>query len=436
MLLVYTHKISPRLKYVFKHICTRVLGVEVEFTTKIETFIAHDSLKMSYTKQQLGSEFFVKSQELLFEQGLSDVEINIQDWEKTKCFFYNGDKSAMPFDIFAASFYLLSRYEEYLPHVKDEYGRFLATESLGYKHGFLHQPVVDIWAYKFKEALQIQFPDFTFPIKKYKIRPVIDVPSAYNYKLKGVLRTLGGFIKDLCMFKFKRIYIRFMVLFGLKHDPYDTFKYLINKQKQTQSKFVFFFLIGAFSTYDKGINVNKKKFVSLIKHVADYCKVGLKTSYFSIDDIAILKKEKLQMENIINISLSASRQSFSKLNLPESYRNLIELEVKEDYTMGYINHIGFRAGSCTPFLFYDLDYEIQTPLKVYSYHLMDYALLKTKSFLDKKQILNHVINEVKQVNGEFVPVFHNYTFSSDSTWNGFKELFNLILDSDHIKHVD
>ncbi|MEP1487656.1 MAG: polysaccharide deacetylase family protein [Algibacter sp.] len=436
MLLVYTHKISPRLKYVFKHICTRVLGVEVKFTTKIETFIAHDSLKMSYTKQQLGSEFFVKSQELLFEQGLSDVEINIQDWEKTKCFFYNGDKSAMPFDIFAASFYLLSRYEEYLPHVKDEYGRFLATESLGYKHGFLHQPVVDIWAYKFKEALQIQFPDFTFPIKKYKIRPVIDVPSAYNYKLKGVLRTLGGFIKDLCMFKFKRIYIRFMVLFGLKHDPYDTFKYLINKQKQTQSKFVFFFLIGAFSTYDKGINVNKKKFVSLIKHVADYCKVGLKTSYFSIDDIAILKKEKLQMENIINISLSASRQSFSKLNLPESYRNLIELEVKEDYTMGYINHIGFRAGSCTPFLFYDLDYEIQTPLKVYSYHLMDYALLKTKSFLDKKQILNHVINEVKQVNGEFVPVFHNYTFSSDSTWNGFKELFNLILDSDHIKHVD
>lgn len=429
MLLVYTHKITPRLKYVFKHICTRVLGIEVQFTTQIEAFIAHDSLKMSYTKQQLGSEFFIKSHDILFEQGLSDIDINVQSWENTKGFFFNGDKSAIPFDIFASSFYLLSRYEEYLPHVKDEFGRFLATESLGYKYNFLHQPVVDIWAYKFKEALKTNFPDFQFPVKTYKTKPIIDVPSAYKYKTKGILRTLGGFTKDLFTLKFKEVYMRFMVVFGLIHDPYDTFKYIINKQKQTKSKFVFFFLIGAFSTYDKGINVNKKTFISLIKHVADYCKVGLKTSYFSIDNLSILKKEKLQMENIINLALCASRQSYSKLNLPESYRNLIELEVKEDYTMGYINHIGFRAGSCTPFLFYDLDYEIQTPLKIYSYHLMDYSLLKTKSLLDKKQILHQLINEIKAVNGEFIPVFHNYTFSNNMKWSGFKELFNIILDS-------
>lgn len=429
MLLVYTHKISPRLKYVFKHICTRILGVDVSFTTKIEEFIAHDSLKMSYTKQQLGKEFFVKSHDILFEQGLSDVDINIHDWENTKCFFFNGDKSAMPFDIFASSFYLLSRYEEYLPQVKDEYGRFLATESIAFKHGFLHQPVVDIWAYKFKKALQNQFPEFVFPNRTYSIKPVIDVPSAYNFKLKGIMRTIGGAIKDLFRLRFKNLYQRFLVVFGLKHDPFDTFKYIINKQKQTKYKFHFFFLIGGYSTYDKGINANKKKFISLIKQVADYCTVGLKISFFAIDNSAILKKEKKQMEAIINTSLTASRQSYSKLNLPESYRNLIELEINEDYTMGYVNHIGFRAGSCTPFLFYDLDYEIQTPLKINSYHLMDYALLKNRSLLDKKKVLNEVINEVKQVNGEFVPVFHNHTFSDANTWKGFKELFNIILDS-------
>ena len=97
--------------------------------------------------------------------------------------------------------------------------------------------------------------------------------------------------------------------------------------------------------------------------------------------------------------------------------------------MGYVNEIGFRAGSCTPFLFYDLDYEIQTPLKIYSYHLMDYALLKKKSLLDKKKALNEIINQIKQVNGEFIPVFHNYTFSDYKRWIGFKELFNVILDS-------
>src|SRR5690606_8707328 len=154
MLLVYTHKITPRLTYAFKHIVLRILNVPVSFTTKVEEFIAHDSMKISYTKHLLSSELFIRSHDLLFEQGLSDVDIHVQDWDTTKCFFATSDKSSLPFDIFAATFYLLSRYEEYLPQVKDGYGRFLASESLAYKENFLHQPVVDIWAYKFREVLK------------------------------------------------------------------------------------------------------------------------------------------------------------------------------------------------------------------------------------------------------------------------------------------
>ena len=72
-LLVYTPKITLRLKFVFKHICTRILNIPVSFTNVIEEFIAHDQLKMSYGSQPLGSEFFVRSNGLLLEQGLSDL---------------------------------------------------------------------------------------------------------------------------------------------------------------------------------------------------------------------------------------------------------------------------------------------------------------------------------------------------------------------------
>ncbi|MGJ5643512.1 polysaccharide deacetylase family protein [Formosa sp. S-31] len=429
MLLVYTHKITPRLRFTFNHICKRILRVPVSFTSVIEEFIAHDSLKMSYTKQPLGDEMFIRSHDLLFEQGLSDVDINVQNWEDTKCFFFSSDKSVLPYDIFAASFYLLSRYEEYLPHVKDEYGRYVATESLAYKYKFLDQPVVDIWAYKFKAVLEEFHPEFQFPEREYRIKPVIDVPSPYNFRLKGLMRTIGASIKDVLGLRLKRNYYRIMVLLGFQRDPYDNFKYIINKQKQSRFKFQLFFLIGDYSTYDKGVSVHRKDYVSLIKSMADYCKVGLKVSYFGIEDETILKKEKLRMEGIINTSLVASRNSYSKLNLPEFYRNLMELEVKEDYTMGYVNHIGFRAGTCTPFFFYDLDYEVQTPLKINSYHAIDYALLKHKSLLDKKETVQRMIAEIKKVNGEFIPVFHNYTFSGLGRWKHFKELFNLILDS-------
>ncbi|TYB79335.1 polysaccharide deacetylase family protein [Bizionia myxarmorum] len=429
MILIYTHNITPRIKYAFKHIFTRVLQIPVSFTTTVEDFISHHSLKISYTKQPLGNELFIKSNDLMFEQGLSDVEVQVHDWEETKCFFTTNEKSCIPYDLFAATFYMLSRYEEYLPHVKDEYGRFTAGESLAYAHGFLHQPVVDIWAYKFKKILEKQFPDFIFPTRTFSVKPIIDVPSAYSFKAKGMMRTVGGTLKDILGLKFHRIYTRYMVLLGLKHDPDDTFKYIINRQKHYKTKFQFFFLLGDYSTYDKGVNPQKKEFISLIKQVADYCNVGLKASFFALDNIALLRKEKKRMESIVNTSLVASRQSFSKLNLPMSYRNLVELEILEDYTMGYVNQLGFRAGTCTPFFFYDLDFEIQTPLKITGYHVLDYTLLKHNSLLDKKEALQRVINQVKDVNGEFVSVFHNYTFSDIERWNGFKELFNMILDA-------
>ena len=224
---------------------------------------------------------------------------------------------------------------------------------------------------------------------------------------------------------------RYLTIFGFRRDPYDTFKWIINKQKQTKTKFIVFFLIGDYSTFDKNINVNKKRFISLIKSVSDYCKVGLKASFFALEDINILKKEKLKLESITNYELEASRHSFSKLNIPESYRNLVELEVKQDFTMGYINHTGFRAGTCTPFQFYDLDYEVQTPLQINSFHCIDYAFLKKHSLLDKRQELEQLIYEVKKVNGTFTPIFHNYTFGDEDRWKGFKKLFTLILDSAH-----
>jgi hypothetical protein len=305
----------------------------------------------------------------------------------------------------------------------------MAKESLAYNHRFLNQPVVDIWAYKLQSVLRKRFDDYKFPERRYKIQPVIDIPTAYYFRQKGLLRTVGGTLHDLSRFTLRQVYERYLVVMGLKRDPYDSFKWFITKQKQSSFKFMVLFLIGDFSTYDKNINTNKKQFVSLIKSVADYCDVGIKASYFSLDDKSILKKEKLKMESITNTDLKAVRHSFSKLNLPTSYRNLVELEIHQDFTMGYIDTLGFRAGTCTPFQFYDLDYEVQTPLQINPYHCLDFALLKYQSELDKTEHLQKLMNQVKAVNGTFTPIFHNYTFSDLDRWKGYRSLFNLILES-------
>ena len=107
MILVYTHKITPRVRYIFRHILSKILLIPVSFTSKVEEFVAHDGPKISYTKMPLENEFFIKSNDLLFEQGVNDLEISMQKWDDITCFFATNVRSAIPFDIFAASFYLI-----------------------------------------------------------------------------------------------------------------------------------------------------------------------------------------------------------------------------------------------------------------------------------------------------------------------------------------
>lgn len=425
MLLVYTHKVTPRLTYTFKHFFTRILQIPIQFTTKVEEFVAHNGLKLTYAKQPLGNEFFIRSNGLLFEQGINDINVIMGKWDDVDCFFQSRQTATLPFDVFAATFYLITRYEEYLPHVKDKYERFPAEESLAFKANFLEKPLIDIWAYKFKLLLKEKFPSHQFIDRKFEYISTIDVDIAYCYKRKGVLRTIGGLLNDLSRFRLLDIWLRILVLLGFRRDPFDTFDLLLDFQKQYGIKTIFFFLVGHYTTYDKNISSGNTNYKSLIKSVADYADVGLHPSYFTMKNEGLMKKEKLRLENILNRPALKSRQHFLRLDMPETYQNMVNLEIHEDYTMGYAAHYGFRASTCTPFYFYDLDYEIQTPLKVYPFAVMDGTLRDYLDLSNKRafEVIIKLATEVRKVDGTFITIFHNETLSNRGRWRRWKKLY-------------
>ncbi|MFI8379296.1 polysaccharide deacetylase family protein [Leeuwenhoekiella sp. NPDC079379] len=428
MLLVYTHKITPRLRYTFKHICTSILGIPVKFTTAVDEFIVHDSLKLSYTNKPLGKEIHIKSQEVLFEQGISDMEINVQPWLDTKCFFVTGTKSALPYDIFAAAFVLLSRYEEFLPHVKDTEGRFPASESLGYQEDFLTEPVIDIWAYHFKEVLQLKFPDYDFVAKKFAFQALVDVEQAYEMYDIGFIREITSFVSDVLRLQFSRLWLRLQINLGLRKDPYDTFSWLINVQKKSKFKFLFFFQVGDLSTYTRNIRYNKQSFRELIKMVGDYSEIGLLLSKEALEQQKNMKIEKIRLEGITNKPLNAIRCGSQMASLPSHYREMINQEVKNDYSMGYPDTLGFRAGTCTPFFFYDLDYESITPLVLNPICSQSQAFeadaLDAKDLNDVLDVFFKMKTEVEKVNGTFIFSFKNKSVTGKGQDEGqWKQFF-------------
>ena len=428
--LIYSHKITPRLTYVFKHIFVRILNAQVQFTTDLEEFMAFEGVKINYSKVVIKDTFFVRCNDLLFEQRINDIEISIQKWEEVPCFFPAGTKSSIPFDIFAASFYLVSRYEEYIPHVKDELERFPAEESVAFKNGFLEKPVIDIWAYKLRSALENYFPNCDFVSRKYQYISTFVVNQAFIYKHKGFVRSIGGIVTDLISLDLLAVIERILVLIKVKKDPYDTYNEIIEIQKKHKIETFFFFLIANYTTYDTNISITKNSYRLLIKSISDYVTVGLNASSFTMKDEDLLKKELIKMESIINTPVLKTRQHLLRIDFPETYQNLIDLEVAEDYSMRYSNYLGFRASTCTPFYFYDLDFEIQTPLKIIPISVTDLAL-QNGLHLSPRQALvkvKELYEEVKKVDGTFVSAFHNELLSNYDAWRGWHHFYEEMLE--------
>ncbi len=423
MLLVYTQKLTPRFSYIFKHICLRILGIDVLFTSVIEEFISHNGPKISYGKKPMGNELFFQSYGLLEQQGFDSIEITVKKWNNTIGFFSVSASSSLPFDIFSSSFYMISRYEEYLPHVKDEMGRFMASESLAFKEEFLDQPVVDIWAYIFKDKLLEAFPEMIFPTKKLIVHPVIEAAQPYAYKQKGIFRTTVGYANSLFQGRLRNIIARSQVILGIKRDPLDTFKWIVSKATRSKFNITVFFLLGNSLIFDESLNTHRQKFKMLIKYVSDYKEVGLIFSFNSLGNYEMLKSEKRRMEEITNRSLGSSMNSEFLVNFPDLYRHLVELEVKRDFTMVFRDTVGFRAGTCTPFLFYDLDYEIKTPLVVHPAAMTTLAF-KTKYASDIEKIVNNTIKSVEEVNGTFTMIFSNKDFSSTESNKVWRSIFS------------
>ncbi|MFC4095017.1 polysaccharide deacetylase family protein [Euzebyella saccharophila] len=390
-----------------RQLFTRILGVEITFTTKVEDFIKHSGAKITYTKQALQNEFFVRSNDLLFEQGINDFQITVRDWDGVPCFFSAGERSNLPFDIFSASFYLLSRYEEYLPHVKDVHGRFPPKESLAHMNNFLRLPVVDIWAYRLREMLLEKFPGLEYTSREYKYTSLIDVTTSHSYAYRGLVRSVAGLFYDLGTLKLRRVADRVKVWFNSQSDPYDNFEYLVDLHKKLDLKSIFFFQFAAYSTYDKNVSPNHNKFRYLIKSISDYSTVALAASYSSFSNVELLKKERKDLAGVINRSVDASRMRYNRIQIPQSYRDLIEAEFTDDYTMGYTHELGFRAGTCSTFYFYDINLEIQQPIRVHPFAVHDYALNNFKTKEAMLEGVNGIYQQVKNVKGEFLSIFSN-----------------------------
>lgn len=426
---MYSTTITARLQYIVNFFSQELFDEPIRITTDRDEYIRHTGPKINYSNTELTEhELLVTPVELLFENGIRQQHISCFDINSHKAFFQT--PGTFHFDIFAASFYLLSRYEEYLPHQRDAYGRYAHENSIAFKEGFLHLPLINIWLEEFRTAFSHKFPAIALKRREFVNLITYDIDMAYSYLHKGFWRNVGGSLRSLFHGQWKLLLERWQVLAGKKKDPFDCFEWLDALHLYCRLKPYFFFLVAKNrSVYDKNISTSSRKFRELVEYYCGTYHVGLHPSWKSGDDPDLMKEELEWLEVIADKKIHASRQHYVRFDIPTTYRRLLGLGITKEFSMGYGSINGFRASVSSYFRWYDLEKEMATSLIVYPFCFMD-ANAYYEQRLSPGQAYDELMslyNAVKKVNGKMISIWHNHLLGSDQRTKGWNQMFEIFM---------
>ena len=425
-ILVYALHVSNRLSYIIS-----ILFPDALVTGSKEQFINFSGVRINYSSEKMRDDsLWIVPYGLLDENEIKSQTIDCFEWEGVKVFFKTaGD---LPFDLFSAAFYVLSRYEEYLPHKLDEYGRYAHENSLAYKEDFLKLPLVNLWMQAFGREMQKRkyYSKFKIQNSKFSFVPTYDIDIAYSYLHKPLWKNIFGFYRDLLQGKFEQVMERGNVYSGRKPDPFDVFEWMDGLHTKYHLDPVYFFLtIVKRGQYDKNLSAGSKTLQTLYKRLAGRYITGVHPSWQSGTDMWLLEKEIQTLRGIIQKPITLSRNHYLRFTIPHTYRRLIAAGITDDYSMAYGGVNGFRASYALPYKWYDLEQESVTALTIHPFCFMEATSFFNQGYTAEQagEEIQYYHDTVKDVNGVFITLFHNHFLTEQPEWIEWRKMYENFL---------
>lgn len=428
--IIYADRVTPRVQYIFEFLLGDILGLDISFTQSQEDFSRFEGIQINYSKNDYGKGIFIECNDLLFQEGVTEHIPEVITYQGIPAFYKTSASSTLPFDPFAASFYLISRYEEYYPSETDIHGRFQSKNSIAFRNGFHEKPIVNLWTEMIQNLIVKKYPQAYIKKNKFEFKLTIDVDIAYAHKHKGFLRASAALFKLLTNGQIRSIGARYKTILGLKKDAFDTYDLILSLRNKFAFELYFFFLLGDWSEYDKNLSWKNKGFRQLIKTIKNNAALGIHLSYKSNESFEQMRKEISRLSEITGHEIKRNRQHFLKMSIPQTYQDLVQLGIENDFTMGFSDIPGFRAGTCTPFKFYDLQNEKETNLTIHPFAFMEgnfIDYMKTDPDQALKKIYD-LITTTKKMGGVFYSLWHNHTISGIGHWKGWDKVFTDMIE--------
>lgn len=333
-------------------------------------------------------------------------------------------------DVFASAFFFLTRWEEIVINKKDAHGRFIDENAWLVKNMIHTRPLVNEYA---SLILSLINEINIFPTAKKEFTPIITHDVDLIARYDSVYKVIKALVGDVVLRKSLKslvttFYDVYQIYFKNKKDNYDTFDYLMSLSESIGVKSHFYFIPGEVGEHDVRYGFSEKSAKRIYKKVSDRGHIiGIHPSYDSFLNLSQVKKEIHRIESIIQSRITEGRQHYLRINLPYSWKIWDEAGLKEDSSVGFSKHFGFRSASCCKYHVFDVVNRkklalVENPLLIMDVSSMDFNKNPLRMIAPIKEILN----QVKKHSGNFTLLWHNSSFRTKAHRETYEKIICLL----------
>lgn len=413
---------SPRARYAADQLIGKLLGFTIRWVTNASELSPSAMPCLAYADATVPGAFHIRpaGDWASATKAIPDPEVQQRG---ELLLLYPTAGSDLPFDPFAAAFFQLARVEEWRALPQDEHGRPLTSAMHAAKHGYLHRPIVDEWALLLVERWRSIDPRVAEPNRSYAQVATIDLDNGFKYLGREAWRSAGAWVRDAARGDWQAVSERIAVLGGSRPDPFLLDEEVLQAFDTCASRIIAFVLAADRTANDHAVPVEDARYSSYLRALKSRMEIGLHPSYRSSVQDGLTQYERDRLARVIGETITQSRQHFLRFSTPETFRTAIALGFREEHSMGCHDRLGFRAGTCTPYIWYDLEQDEATSLTIHPFAVMDNTLREKLKLSpdDAVRDASRVIDAVKRVRGTFTGLWHESFLASTgkhSAWRG------------------
>ncbi len=340
-------------------------------------------------------------------------------------------------DLIASSYFFLARYEEWIgTDSVDIHGRFDGKESLAYKGGFIHRPIVDEYGRYLRRKLREQGVEISEPPQKiHRIYLTHDIDIAFCYR---TLRNLAGALFRSVIKRKNEFTSALKVYLGnLQTDPmYSTYQFAFRTDAElcgnVQTICFFKSLAGKKEKYDlPSYSLASKD----IQHLFRLCRqknvdIALHPSYAAGANPILIANEKINLEKHSTVSVWFSRHHYLRLQKVTDMQYLLKSHITDDFSMGYASVAGFRLGTCRAVRWINPETRKVTELVLHPLTAMDGTLFH-ENYMNLSEAkafdyLKQLIDTTQEHNGDITLLWHTNQFLCENQRNFYSQVIDYL----------